>query len=70
MVLRNDTVRSEWRGAFGGRERVTWKEFWYKLVQPQVGWSQCSAWCGALLFWCALAWVETACHTVVLMSSL
>jgi hypothetical protein len=42
MVLRNDTVRSEWRGAFGGRERVTWKEFWYKLVQPQVGWQPCS----------------------------
>lgn len=37
MVLRNDTVRSEWRAAFGGRERVSWKEFWYKLVQPQVG---------------------------------
>ncbi|WIA36602.1 hypothetical protein OEZ86_007890 [Tetradesmus obliquus] len=36
MVLRNDTVRSEWRGAFGGRERVTWREFWYKLVQPQA----------------------------------
>lgn len=36
MVLRNDTVRTEWRQAFGGRERVTWREFWYKLVQPTV----------------------------------
>lgn len=36
MVLRNDTVRTEWRQAFNGRERVTWREFWYKLVQPAV----------------------------------
>lgn len=36
MVLRNDTVRSEWRSMFGSRERITWKEFWHKLVQPQV----------------------------------
>eukprot|EP00775_Hariotina_reticulata_P003910 gene3910-4164_t len=32
MVLRNDVVRSEWRAAFGPRERITWKEFWNKLV--------------------------------------
>lgn len=36
MVLRNDTVRAEWRSVFGPRERITWKEFWHKLVQPQV----------------------------------
>lgn len=36
MVLRNDTVRAEWRSVFGNRERITWKEFWHKLVQPQV----------------------------------
>lgn len=36
MVLRNDTVRTEWRQAFGGRERVTWREFWSKMVQPAV----------------------------------
>lgn len=36
MVLRNDTVRAEWRSIFGSRERITWKEFWHKLVQPQV----------------------------------
>lgn len=36
MVLRNDTVRAEWRSMFGTRERITWKEFWHKLVQPQV----------------------------------
>lgn len=39
MVLRNDTVRAEWRSIFGSRERITWKDFWHKLVQPQVwGW--------------------------------
>lgn len=37
MVLRNDTVRAEWRSTFGSRERITWKEFWHKLVHPQVG---------------------------------
>eukprot|EP00878_Enallax_costatus_P012153 GHUV01012690.1.p1 GENE.GHUV01012690.1~~GHUV01012690.1.p1 ORF type:complete len:612 (+),score=147.24 GHUV01012690.1:321-2156(+) len=36
MVLRNDTVRTEWRQAFGGRERVTWREFWSRMVQPAV----------------------------------
>lgn len=36
MVLRNDTVRAEWRSVIGLRERITWKEFWHKLVQPQV----------------------------------
>jgi hypothetical protein len=63
MVLRNDTVRSEWRGAFGGRERVTWKEFWYKLVQPQVR-CGCRAVCGTLLLGCwvlpCLAWKQCA----------
>lgn len=47
MVLRNDIVRTEWRQAFGGRERVTWREFWYKMVQPTVSlsiqWHQISA---------------------------
>lgn len=36
MVLRNDTVRAEWRSVFGSRERIPWKDFWHKLVQPQV----------------------------------
>jgi hypothetical protein len=36
MVLRNNTVRAEWRAVFGGRERVPWKDFWHKLVQPQA----------------------------------
>lgn len=36
MVLRNDTVRSEWRVVFNNKERVLWKDFWHKMVQPQV----------------------------------
>lgn len=46
MVLRNDVVRSEWRAAFGPRERITWKEFWNKLVAGHVsaGWVTDSPW--------------------------
>jgi hypothetical protein len=51
MVLRNDTVRAEWRSTFGSRERITWKEFWHKLVHSQV----CVCVCVAgtcVLVWC------------------
>lgn len=36
LVLRNAEVRAEWRKAFGPVERVTWRDFWQKLVQPQA----------------------------------
>jgi hypothetical protein len=36
-VLRHPALRAEWQRRIGAKERVPWREFWYKLVQPQVG---------------------------------
>jgi hypothetical protein len=58
MVLRNDIVRSEWRAVFSSRERVLWKDFWHKLVHPQVrargGWGQHWQPGGCLLLHCVV----------------
>jgi hypothetical protein len=35
-VLRHLALRAEWQRRIGAKERVPWREFWYKLVQPQV----------------------------------
>jgi hypothetical protein len=35
-VLRHPMLRSEWQRRVGAKERISWRGFWYKLVQPQV----------------------------------
>lgn len=35
-VLRHSALRAEWQRRLGPKERVPWRDFWYKLVQPQV----------------------------------
>jgi len=36
VVVQHATLRGEWQRRIGAKERVSWREFWYKLVQPQV----------------------------------
>ncbi|KAI8464297.1 MAG: hypothetical protein J3K34DRAFT_120548 [Monoraphidium minutum] len=35
-VLRHMSLRLEWQRRLGNKERVPWRDFWYRLVQPQA----------------------------------